>query len=269
MVLKGYEIRDIMCTIKFGTNTWDSEFELGQWSSYSEEIEYKYPDFHKWLNDLELICQDEKYLHYELFARRPYYQMRGKPVTEEQAFEIIRRCDNSFEFAKDLIQYTPKEGELPTKLQHIASWLFDEHHYPNGYGWCYPDGLIGTNGICARFPNTLELTCDFIKLMYHFPYLDAVWAFTWCDEQLYDYTFDGAVTLGFRTHDNKIEILDEDDTLKKYKEYAQKYEKEAWMYDSKERDKRKNREELMRYAQKCSEANKRDSESNEYYKIDL
>lgn len=259
MVLKGMEIRDKMCVCEFDLCTWNNSFRLEEWGDYKEELEYKYPDFYKWFTDLELIYTDKKYLHYELSGRRPYYQMRGKPVTEQQAFEIIRRCDSSFYYDDELAPYTPKENEIPVNPEHISSWLFMENHFPNGYGWCYPDGLIGTNGICGRYPTTLELVTDFIAMMYRFPYLDAVWAFTCCNEVLDGTAFEDAADIIFWTHDNKIEILDRIAGLAKYKEYAQKYEKEAWMYDNMERHKRKNREELMRYAERCSEANKRDS----------
>lgn len=36
---------------------------------------------------------DLRFLHY---TRRPYYQMRGRSVSREQAFDIIRRTDNFF-----------------------------------------------------------------------------------------------------------------------------------------------------------------------------
>lgn len=37
------------------------------------------------------IIVDEEVKDYKAFARRPYYRMRGKQATEEQAFDIIRR----------------------------------------------------------------------------------------------------------------------------------------------------------------------------------
>ncbi len=38
-------------------------------------------------------------------VRRPYYRMRGRSVTKEQAFEIIRRTDSFFSIYMDEIGY--------------------------------------------------------------------------------------------------------------------------------------------------------------------
>lgn len=45
-------------------------------------------------NEYEIIVPDG--LEYDGSVRKSYYRMRGKPVTEEQAFELIRRTDNFF-----------------------------------------------------------------------------------------------------------------------------------------------------------------------------
>ncbi|MDE7099530.1 MAG: hypothetical protein K2O60_10320, partial [Ruminococcus sp.] len=37
------------------------------------------------------------YISYEFMAENPYYQLRGKPVTEEQAFQIILYTKKSFQ----------------------------------------------------------------------------------------------------------------------------------------------------------------------------
>ena len=45
-------------------------------------------------NQYEIIIPDD--INYNDNIRKPYYRMRGKPVTREQAFDIIRRTDSFF-----------------------------------------------------------------------------------------------------------------------------------------------------------------------------
>lgn len=46
--------------------------------------------------EIELSISDDKEVQRYISTRRPYYRMRGKPISEEQAFEIIRRTERFF-----------------------------------------------------------------------------------------------------------------------------------------------------------------------------
>ena len=168
-------------------------------------------------DDIELLI-DEAMDEYDSVARRPYYRLRGKPVSKEQAFEIIRRTDSIFQLE---IQVPWNSGYVET--WHINNWWFSRNHYPT----------------------------DMVELIQAFPYLDFVLAITTWDElpeemffcnredwegddqsyeefeekrkfERYDGFYD-AVDIGFWVHDNTIEILNHKNAVKKYKEYEEKY----------------------------------------------
>ena len=115
----GYGIKEKMCRDRGLERTFDNAYDLETWGDYTEELQYKYPDFYNWLEGLEIRFDDEKLMTYEFFARRPYYRVRGKRVTEEQAFEIIRRCDDSFDRSTSLVAYQYAENEIRVHHYHL------------------------------------------------------------------------------------------------------------------------------------------------------
>ena len=76
---------------------------------------------------------DLRFLHY---TRRPYYQMRGRSVSREQAFDIIRRTDNFFNWDMETIG-NRKEF---VRCINFDNWLIMKNHYPKGYGWIHALG---------------------------------------------------------------------------------------------------------------------------------
>ena len=68
---------------------------------------------------------DLRFLHY---TRRPYYQMRGRSVSREQAFDIIRRTDNFFNWDMETIG-NRKEF---VRCINFDNWLIMKNHYPKG-----------------------------------------------------------------------------------------------------------------------------------------
>lgn len=64
-----------------GVNLCDDDFLIKK-ESYDKFLEYQ--------------IEIENGVKYSGLARRPYYRMRGKSVTKEQAFDIIRRTDMFF-----------------------------------------------------------------------------------------------------------------------------------------------------------------------------
>ena len=163
-------------------------------------------------------------------TRRPYYRMRGRSVTEDQAFEIIRRTDSFFSIYIDEI----RQHKDFLHACNFNNWLIMKNHYPDGYGWIHVDGKVGCNAITQKFP-TLEDFCEewFFKLR-AFPYLDLVIAITDWDEEPWspDDKFEDAVVLGIYVHDKCIEILNKQDTLAKYQEYDEKYGQDPERFES-------------------------------------
>lgn len=177
----------------------------------------------------------EKYAAYEIkianledgivrdlaYTRRPYYRMRGRSVTERQAFELIRRTDEFFDLH---IEEISQDKDF-IHSYNFNNWLIMKNHYPQGYGWIHADGTIGCNAITQKYP-TVEEFCEewFLKLQ-AFPYLDLVIAVTGWDEVPWslDEKFEDAILLGIYVHDKCIEILNRKDTWIKYQEYDEKY----------------------------------------------
>ena len=83
-------------------------------------------------NEYEIIVPDG--LEYDGSVRKPYYRMRGKPVTEEQAFELIRRTDNFFAGIEEIC----RSDDFVSSV-NFDNWLIHKNHYPQGYGWVHTD----------------------------------------------------------------------------------------------------------------------------------
>lgn len=168
------------------------------------------------LNSTELIV-DEGVGNYNTIARRPYFQLRGKRVTEQQAFEIISRTDRFFTWEAHL--------QHAIDLYHFPNWWFSRNHFPTHYGWCHPSGIIGLNGITATFPTLPELLEDMVTVKFHFPCLDFVVGITGWDETLPDHVeFAQSIELGIWVHENTIEFMTPNRTRKVYEQYAEQYE---------------------------------------------
>lgn len=185
---------------------------------------------------VDIVITDDDAARYIENVRRPYYRMRGMPVTKDQAFDIIRRTDNFFSCYIDSIKYC----EDFIGCINFDNWLIMKNHYPKGYGWIHADGTVGGNAITQKYPAVAEFVLEWFRLLLAFPYLNLVVAVTYWDEippavaednnerdlfhtSAYDEKFYGAVVAGIYVHDQTVEILDKRDTLVKYKEYDQMY----------------------------------------------
>lgn len=198
-------------------------------------------------NQYNVIVPDD--IEYNNIARRPYYRMRGKSVTEEQAFDIICKTDKFFSWIDEI-----KDHEDYIGGYHFTNWLINKNHFPAGYGWVHIDGTIGANGITDKYPEITEFVDEWFRILKCFPYLDLVIAITDWDEnpygtmaldydcnfrrdhfweyESYDKNFYDAVVLGIYIHDKTIEILEPTATVKKYKKYVSLYEKKRDIYFS-------------------------------------
>lgn len=187
-------------------------------------------------SDIEIIITDDESVSDIQNVRRPYYRMRGVPVTREQAFDIIRRTDNFFHYEIDAIRY---HDDFIGGI-NFDNWLIMKNHYPDGYGWIHADGTVGGNAITQTYPDIKEFVLEWFSKLVVFPYLNLVIAVTYWDElppdvifdkneralfktAAYDEKFYDAVLLGIYVHDKKVEILNRQDTIAKYKEYNGRY----------------------------------------------
>lgn len=199
----------------------------------------------EFLNKTNIII-DEEVAEYNSYARRPYFRLRGKRVTEQQAFDIIRGTIFDFRDRKG-----DDCGDVYTL--HLPEWFIECDHKLSHYSWCHPNGVIGVNGITDKYPNILELIGDMINIKHAFPYLDFVMAITdwnevppekwdWNEElqkikdrdkystalhQL-DYreypNFLDNLEIGIWVHDDVIEFMGPSRTRKIYRQYVKKYE---------------------------------------------
>ena len=186
------------------------------------------------------------------YVRRPYYRMRGVPVTREQAFELIRRTDNFFRE----IDCIRKKDEFIGCI-NFDNWLIEKNHYPQGYGWIHADGTVGTNGITQKHPTIDEFVVEWYQKFLAFPYLNLIIAVTaWNEGPDFDEVleFDREVQLGIYVHDRQLEILNKWDTMAKYKEYDERYGTQAEKFEPDYYEKHKITQVDLPYLKKCIEA---------------
>lgn len=207
------------------------------------------------------------------YVRRPYYRMRGKPVSKEQAFDIIRRTDNFLKYIDEIHKQEEFVGNL-----NFDNWLIHKNHYPQGYGWIHTDGTVGVNAITQRWPKTEEFICEWFRYLNAFPYLDLIVALTDWNEinpryymedngydidyeaKEYDENFYDGIAMGIYVHDNKIQILNKEDTVKKYREYDVLYGKEREKFVPEYYGKNKIEQVNLAYLKKCIESYGLDAE---------
>ena len=191
------------------------------------------------IDGVKVIAENEMLFDYDSDTRRPYYRLRGKPVTPDQAFDIIRRTDRLLGDMREIDKSPEYDGS-----GHFSTWMFDHQHYPKYYSWVHTDGTIGLNGITYKYPNMEELIDSWTNKVKLFPYLDLMIAITdwdelppevwecWIEKKIpfegkdYDEKFYKAVEVGIHIHDGIIEILDRPSAVGMYKKYAAEYEEE-------------------------------------------
>ncbi|MCR5789891.1 MAG: hypothetical protein K6G83_08380 [Lachnospiraceae bacterium] len=182
------------------------------------------------------IALDPETEDYKSFARRPYYQMRGKRISEEQAIEIIARTDNYFRFHYDreLLEAANYVG-----CMNFDQWWIGKYHIPAHYGWCHPSGIIGGNAMTQKYPNILEFIEEAIRWAINFPALDIMIGVTEWDEKPYDpddysgsdpyeeyENFPDNIAIGINVHENTVEILNGKNARERYLIYDKMYGEE-------------------------------------------
>lgn len=159
-----------------GLSWLDDEFLMYMgfcWHQGDEYIFISKEDCDKY-NKYEVIVPDD--FGYQGSVRRPYNRMRGKPVTREQAFDIIR-TDNFFAEIDEIHH----SGDFVSSV-NFDNWLIHKNHYPQGYGRIHADGTVGTNSITQKYPELYEFIGEWFEKLMKFPYLDLVIAVTCWNE---------------------------------------------------------------------------------------
>ena len=148
------------------------EWEYEKIISGALEISNKGDDAFVWLipeevyekhSEIEIVIAGDESVNLVRNVRRPYYRMRGVPVTREQAFDIIRRTDRFFDYVSAVCNHKDYIG-----CMNFDNWLIQKNHYPTGYGWIHADGTIGTNATTQKYPTVREFIEDGINCSMHF-----------------------------------------------------------------------------------------------------
>lgn len=178
-------------------------------------------------------------------TRRPYFRMRGRPVTKAQAFDILSQTGIPIRHNYGMDRY-------PWEDLAGGSCFLDNNWY--GWprrGWVRPDGTIGMNGISGvKYPWEREITAEIIPLGLAFPFLDLMIAVTdWNEAPGYawdvyfgkvgdEYTYDGDdevfqredypdspehIVYGVWLHDSTVELMAPERAREKYIEYDRLY----------------------------------------------
>ena len=213
--------------------------EFGEiWDDWLFLEKEKYENFIKY----EIILPPKDSIADFSWVRKPYYRMRGKPVTPEQAFEIIRRTDGNLESKiKDEDRKDFVHG------WNFQNWSAMSKRFIVDYGWVNNDGTIGGSAHTYKYPTIDEFVVEWFRYLTAFPYLDLVIAITYWNERPWDvswdpykeYTIDDfesdkfdkefykAVVCGIYVSGTTVQILTADETISMYKKYNALYGKKS------------------------------------------
>lgn len=168
---------------------------------------------------ITLAWQGE-YEEYQNTPRKPACWTRGKPVTPEQAFEIIRATDTFFIFSE----------------QTVSTYMLSTDWFQSfDYGWCRPDGRIGVDDITGKWPCGDDVIEDGTTLLSVFPFLDLVGIIWDSDEEsgFFPEKIEAdppQVEWGFHFHDNTIELLESKTAWERFCDYQTRYGEDPLTY---------------------------------------
>lgn len=171
------------------------------------EVDWDY-NYLLFLRDLQVILPADEH-EYSSYVRRPYYQMRGKPLEGTVAKQLIDAQD---------------------KIKDINF----------GTIWVHTSGLVGINDHTGKYPTGSEFVSEWASILYQCPTLDLVVALTDWDEyptnaldnlsEIDKYAgysaepeFLNEVRYGIWVHSGCIELLSAAKARKVYSEYSNLY----------------------------------------------
>lgn len=175
---------------------------------------------------VKMLVDEEFDDHWCGMARRPYFQLRGRPVTPEQAMEILIRTESLWDWNFD------SEKTLPC---FVPSALCRNSYYTIAFdwrtGWVHPDGTIGQNNMFGfKYAEIHEIIRDLVPIVSAFPYLDYFIGVSYMDEHLPEREdcqknkFAASIQYGIWVHDKTIEIVNGSAARKLYTKYEKLYE---------------------------------------------
>lgn len=182
---------------------------------------------------IRLFAEDNFSPDLSVWSRNPYYHMRGKPVTCEQAFDIYTKTNALF---SDVLCM---DGSV--------------HFYLFPRGWIHPCGEVWQNSCFEyKWATLREMAYDFIPIAYNFSFLDMITVVTyWNGEPPEDFVeenhalryfkygkkdcsflkeepynannFFDRIEMGIWVHDKMIEFISPEKTARLYSEYNKFY----------------------------------------------
>lgn len=173
-------------------------------------------------------------------VRRPYYRMRGRSVTPDQALEIIGKTDDFF----NSFEHGLKATCVPST--HFRNVLINDNYVPKNFGWVHRDGTIGINSVMSKYPTLAEILEEWGRYVLEFPYLDLIVCVTHWDEiptlmdkdpdaPLYgpewDNIFFSNVDYGIHVHDRVISIVDQQYAVQLFQDYARRFNRPRDVYE--------------------------------------
>lgn len=173
-------------------------------------------------------------------VRRPYYRMRGRSVTQEQALEIIGKTDDFFNSAEHGLQSTC----VPST--HFRNVLINDNYVPKNFGWCHRDGTIGINSVMSKYPNLDEILTEWGRYILEFPYLDLVVCVTHWDETptllcndpdapFYGPEWDNAfftnVDYGIHVRDRVVSMVPQQCAVNLFQDYSRRLDRPREVYE--------------------------------------
>ncbi len=184
-------------------------------------------------NPVRIFVEDEIPPNWNAWTKYPYYQMRGKRITPEQAFDVISKTDRLFwgyDFYSDIDNRCFEEKYILSTNFHNDWFGFDSK-----YGWVHPNGIIGINNTTSKYPTLREFVLEWWILLNEFPFLDLIigvvmWREDAPDCYMKEYRYEPydnfckALEIGIWVHDRKVEIVGKKRAAELYKEYEQAYE---------------------------------------------
>lgn len=154
---------------------------------------------------------------------RYHYHMRGKPISEAQAFDIIRRTDDFFR----RIRAIETHPDYYFGTGNFGNRIIGRGYTRGACGWIHADGTVGVNLATEKLQQPEVLLFEWHQILTAFPYLDLIIALRPCYrwDEMGAEEFAEEVKWGIYVHDRKVEALNRTDAVAKYLEYNALYGK--------------------------------------------
>ncbi|MCM1330152.1 MAG: hypothetical protein NC253_12010 [Ruminococcus sp.] len=199
------------------------------------ENEYIYWDMYQYIccdNPVKIFAEDDFPPDWYPAVRKPYYQLRGKPVTPQQAVEIIAKTDYLFSNVLEI------NKDLDIGIFEMNYFCTDGFSRP--FGWVHPGGEVGQNYLFGiKWPEIREMAEALTPLVHTFPFLEFIAGISWWNEMsparydlMYanksdkfykDDDFTDNIEMGIWVHGGIIEFVNAKKAVKLYRKYDELY----------------------------------------------